>query len=168
MKSWIVILLCIQGFWTKHSPHVLCRLINGAHECYPKLFIPSHQWKDVLPDQQIPPGLHVRLNMATGRREAKLLENESDKKHVGMVLVSSEPGAQEPRRKKKPRAPGQQVVIDDQSKPVVSGKRSLSLEEKDALHLILNQLKQNNGSHAGLISDLQYLSEVTLRYTKNK
>jgi len=39
-------------------------------------FIPTHQFQDVPPDTPLPPGLHVRVNLATGRRQAKLAEDD--------------------------------------------------------------------------------------------
>ena len=43
-----------------------------------KVFKPEKHWKRVQPDEAIPKGLHVRINLQTGEKEAKLLdENES-------------------------------------------------------------------------------------------
>lgn len=57
---------------------VVCPDSNVAH-CYPKVFKPTDEWQTVREGQDIPPGLHVRLNMETGEREAKLvLEEDSD------------------------------------------------------------------------------------------
>lgn len=40
-----------------------------------EIFQATHQWQTVRQGQAIPPGLHVRLNLQTGRREAKLLDD---------------------------------------------------------------------------------------------
>ncbi|KAL3864363.1 hypothetical protein ACJMK2_006053 [Sinanodonta woodiana] len=40
----------------------------------PELFKPSKDWKTVKQGQAVPQGLHVRLNLETGEREAKLVE----------------------------------------------------------------------------------------------
>lgn len=43
------------------------------------IFQPNSEWQPLKKDQAIPPGLHVRVNLATGEREAKLLDpNEED------------------------------------------------------------------------------------------
>ena len=34
----------------------------------------TNEWQRVKPNQGIPPGLHVRLNIQTGEKEAKLLD----------------------------------------------------------------------------------------------
>jgi len=40
----------------------------------PGEFIPSHEWQTVEEGQMIPAGLHIRMNLSTGKKEAKLLE----------------------------------------------------------------------------------------------
>ncbi|CAF1056521.1 unnamed protein product [Adineta steineri] len=40
-------------------------------------FIPTNEWQNVKEGQAVPPGLHVRLNLETGAREAKLLDNDN-------------------------------------------------------------------------------------------
>merc|ERR1719187_2115845 len=36
------------------------------------IFEPTLEWKEIKPNQAIPRGLHVRINMQTGRKEAKI------------------------------------------------------------------------------------------------
>lgn len=44
-----------------------------------KLFEPTTEWKRIRDDETIPPGLHVRINLQTGEKEAKLMhENEQE------------------------------------------------------------------------------------------
>ncbi|KAJ8561522.1 hypothetical protein ON010_g8159 [Phytophthora cinnamomi] len=47
----------------------------------PPMFEPTHEWKEILPNQVLPAtlvscpqGLHIRVNLQTGKKEAKLLE----------------------------------------------------------------------------------------------
>ena len=42
------------------------------------MFIPTNEWKPIKKDQGIPRGLHVRLNVQTGEREAKLLDDNTE------------------------------------------------------------------------------------------
>lgn len=37
-------------------------------------FIPTNEWQPILEGQKIPPGLHVRMDLSTGIKEAKLLD----------------------------------------------------------------------------------------------
>ncbi|KAJ8561524.1 hypothetical protein ON010_g8160 [Phytophthora cinnamomi] len=46
---------------------------EGHHDVPPE-FVPTNEWQDILPNQAIPPGLYIRVNLETGKKEAKLLE----------------------------------------------------------------------------------------------
>ncbi|KAK3693939.1 hypothetical protein B0T22DRAFT_476738 [Podospora appendiculata] len=50
---------------------LICHTDNPA-ECYPKLFHATDEFQKVHPDQDLPMGLHVRLNIYTGEKEAKI------------------------------------------------------------------------------------------------
>ncbi|KAI9846484.1 MAG: hypothetical protein M1837_003904 [Sclerophora amabilis] len=45
---------------------------TSSLECYPRVFNPTAEFQVVQPDQSIPPGLHIRLNLETGQKEARL------------------------------------------------------------------------------------------------
>ncbi|CAN3376539.1 hypothetical protein DIURU_002709 [Diutina rugosa] len=57
------------------------------HDCYPKVFVPTNDWQEIRPGQDIPPGLHVRLNVDTLKREAKLMADD-DSGDVNAVYVN--------------------------------------------------------------------------------
>lgn len=57
-------------------------------DCYPQIFVPTNEWQQIRPGQDIPPGLHVRLNVDTLVREAKLMDDEED--DVNAVYVGDE------------------------------------------------------------------------------
>ncbi|CAF1145651.1 unnamed protein product [Adineta ricciae] len=62
-------------------------------------FIPTNEWQIVKEGQAIPPGLHVRLNLQTGLREAKLLDkNEEQKESANDLVPVSNDDAQEQER----------------------------------------------------------------------
>ncbi|NXF82633.1 SIL1 factor, partial [Sclerurus mexicanus] len=44
-----------------------------------EVFYPTHQWQTLRPGQAVPAGSHVRLNLQTGAREAKLADSENGK-----------------------------------------------------------------------------------------
>ncbi|KAF1330190.1 hypothetical protein FI667_g5420, partial [Globisporangium splendens] len=46
---------------------------NAAANGVPE-FEPTHEWKEILPNQALPPGLYIRVNLETGKKEAKLLD----------------------------------------------------------------------------------------------
>ena len=57
------------------------------------VFVATKQWQVVREGQAIPPGLHVRMNLQTGLKEAKLLDDEDV--NDGVDLASESTGASE-------------------------------------------------------------------------
>ncbi|KAG0668671.1 nucleotide exchange factor sil1 [Maudiozyma exigua] len=47
-------------------------LLCNDEGCYPLLFEPSSDWKVIKPEQRLPAGLDIRVNLETGLKEAKL------------------------------------------------------------------------------------------------
>ena len=45
-----------------------------------EVFQPSSEWQSIKPGQSIPAGLHVRMNLQTGQKEAKLMEGDDGTK----------------------------------------------------------------------------------------
>ena len=45
---------------------------NNPDECYPKIFQATHEFQKIHDDQDIPSGLHVRLDIYNGIKEAKI------------------------------------------------------------------------------------------------
>lgn len=43
-----------------------------------RVFKPEKHWKVVEADEAIPKGLHVRINLKTGKREAKILDDSEN------------------------------------------------------------------------------------------
>lgn len=50
---------------------LICHTDNPS-ECYPKVFSPTEEFQPVHDDQDLPPGLHVRMNIWSGQKEARL------------------------------------------------------------------------------------------------
>lgn len=67
--------LAIAAAPSKPSPDakadLICHSDNPA-ECYPRVFVPTPEFQTIRDDQDIPPGLHVRLDIYTGKKEARL------------------------------------------------------------------------------------------------
>ncbi|XP_033757521.1 nucleotide exchange factor SIL1-like [Pecten maximus] len=45
------------------------------------VFYPTKEWKSIKKGQSVPAGLHVRMNLQTGDREAKLMEGDEESKY---------------------------------------------------------------------------------------
>lgn len=62
---------------------------DDPSDCYPQIFIPTKDWQIIKPGQDIPAGLHVRLNVDTLQREAKLMD-PGDLEPVNAIILSDE------------------------------------------------------------------------------
>jgi len=90
----------VQATASSDDVEVICHP-GQTPECYPKIFQPTKDFQTVREDQDIPPGLHVRLNIQTGAKEAKLYDpTEEDPAMAGLpvdrsvVVVDPEPAAE--------------------------------------------------------------------------
>ncbi|KAL1839840.1 hypothetical protein VTJ49DRAFT_1071 [Mycothermus thermophilus] len=90
---------------------LICHTDNPA-DCYPKVFQPTDEFQVVHPDQDLPPGLHVRLNINTGLREAKINvpdEHRPDLEGLpvdsSVVVVEPNPPSADDQPKIPPNAP---------------------------------------------------------------
>ena len=102
------------------SPEATTELIchtQHASECYPAIFQPTEHFQIVHDDQSIPLGLHVRMNLATGLKEARLnIPEPEDAPKADIVIVDNTPVrlASDEEAEAKPMTPHS---IQDQSKP---------------------------------------------------
>ncbi|KAI4279147.1 MAG: hypothetical protein LQ337_000488 [Flavoplaca oasis] len=85
----------------KAATDLICHT-NHASECYPQTFQPTEKFQTVHDDQNLPPGLHVRLNLATGVKEARLNipepNEDVDASALTIIDDSDLAGYQEPNR----------------------------------------------------------------------
>ncbi|KFH41378.1 Nucleotide exchange factor-like protein [Hapsidospora chrysogenum ATCC 11550] len=84
---------------TNPDDELICHTSDPS-ECYPRVFKPSNEFQTVHGDQEIPKGLHVRMNMTSGKLEAKInvegevppeLEGVAHQQAV-LVVEPEEPG----------------------------------------------------------------------------
>ncbi|KAG8416780.1 nucleotide exchange factor sil1 [Metarhizium acridum] len=68
------------------KPDLICHTSN-PDECYPRVFQPTEEFQIVHDDQELPNGLHVRLNIWTGQKEAKInVPGEADPSLEGLPV----------------------------------------------------------------------------------
>ncbi|KAK2022955.1 nucleotide exchange factor SIL1 [Colletotrichum zoysiae] len=60
---------------------IICHT-EDVTECYPKIFQPTEEFQRVHDDQDLPPGLHIRMNIYTGLKEAKI--NDPNEKNAAL------------------------------------------------------------------------------------
>ncbi|KAI0391676.1 hypothetical protein F5Y17DRAFT_398837 [Xylariaceae sp. FL0594] len=63
---------------------LICHTDNPA-ECYPKVFSPTEEFQLVHDDQDLPPGLHVQLDVQTGEKRAKLYDASEDNNNPALA-----------------------------------------------------------------------------------
>ncbi|KAI1106616.1 hypothetical protein F4804DRAFT_5818 [Jackrogersella minutella] len=80
---------------------LICHTDNPA-DCYPKVFSPTEEFQVLHDDQDIPPGLHVQLDVQTGKKQAKLHNPQEDNPALeglpvdrSVVVVDSQPPQEE-------------------------------------------------------------------------
>ena len=76
------------------STNLICHTSNPA-DCYPTIFSPTKDFQIVHDDQSIPTGLHVRMNLATGLKEARLNVPEEDQDDESAIVVIDNASSQE-------------------------------------------------------------------------
>ena len=47
-------------------------------------FVATHEWQEIREGQKVPSGLHYRMNLSTGKKEAKLMETEDETGNIFM------------------------------------------------------------------------------------
>ncbi|XP_013099436.2 nucleotide exchange factor Sil1 [Stomoxys calcitrans] len=76
--TFLILIGLIQTTWTKEAKET-----KKNHTT----FVATHEWQEIEEGQGIPQGLHVRINLQTGKKEAKLLdesqeEYDKDNEHI--------------------------------------------------------------------------------------
>ncbi|KAI1333275.1 hypothetical protein F5Y16DRAFT_355303 [Xylariaceae sp. FL0255] len=71
------------------EPELICHTNNPA-ECYPKVFSATEEFQIVHDDQDLPPGLHVQLDIQTGQKQAKLYDPNDEHPEVAGLPVNQE------------------------------------------------------------------------------
>ncbi|KAI0843043.1 hypothetical protein F5Y06DRAFT_79782 [Hypoxylon sp. FL0890] len=126
---------------------LICHTDNPA-ECYPKVFSATEEFQVVHDDQDLPPGLHVQLDVQTGQKQAKLYNPKEENPALeglpvdrSVVVIDSEAPQDD-----KPRIPSGAPAYE----PV--GKVKAPQEKNEGFFQALETVKQhsnidNNSAH---------------------
>ena len=98
-------------------------------DCYPAVFSPTKHFQIIHNDQSVPPGLHIRMNLATGLKEARLNVAEPEiEKETAIIVIDENHGLQDltDHTVRKPAAK-KQFVVQDKGEP----RRSWGLPVND-------------------------------------
>ena len=73
------------------STNLICHT-SHASDCYPAVFQPTEHFQRIHEDQSLPAGLHVRINLATGLKEARLnVPEPPGTPHADLVIIDDLP-----------------------------------------------------------------------------
>lgn len=129
---------------------LICHTDNPA-ECYPKVFQATDEFRVVHHDQDIPPGLHVRLNVYTGKKEAKIAVPDEDNPPLEGVPVDSSVVIVERdslNANEQVQIPPQAPAYDPAGK--IKTPQSANADEGSAFYRSLAILKKGLDVHAAL------------------
>lgn len=143
----------------KADSDLICHT-NRAAECYPRTFQPTTSFQVVHDDQNLPPGLHIRMNLTSGVKEAKLNEPDEDQNgHAAdLVVVDDLPNTAHelqdetnPQHALPPRPPHFESSEGTLFASVVSTLKSSSLSDAKTIIPALSDLQDLvHSSHWGL------------------
>ena len=95
----VLVILCFSHAAVAESTDIqdlICHTANPS-ECYPRVFVPSKEFQIIRDNQALPKGLHIRMNMQTGLKEAKLYDNSEDVEVNAVEAFPDDEGPQSPR-----------------------------------------------------------------------
>ncbi|KAJ3092734.1 nucleotide exchange factor sil1 [Quaeritorhiza haematococci] len=134
---------------------------EGGHDCYPRVFQPTSEFQVIRPGQELPKGLHIRLNMQTGEREAKLATKEDEHEAQAVQLVAEVSTGDQKDGESHPIT-FQQNDVDDivgQYLKQKTSKSSLTAVDRDAFTEFLEELHKTS-SLDELSTKLDQLEEI--------
>ncbi|KAL8720673.1 MAG: hypothetical protein Q9225_002502 [Loekoesia sp. 1 TL-2023] len=143
----------------KASTELICHT-NHASECYPQTFQPTEKFETVHDDQHLPPGLHVRMNLATGVKEARLnvpVSGENDISSGLTLIENSDLLGYESAKSEDPRIHHQ----DGQSQqPIRAPPHNVNESSlfSDSINEVKNQSSANTDRLLTALADLEDLS----------
>ncbi|VUC22415.1 unnamed protein product [Clonostachys rosea] len=121
---------------------LICHTSN-PDECYPRVFQPTDEFQIVHPDQHLPEGLHVRLDITTGKKEAKInVPDEVNPALEGLpidqaVMVVDAPASKEPDTPPIPKDAPEYDIVGNVKEPKPSaGSNQEAVSFYDNLKLV--------------------------------
>lgn len=128
------------------STDLICHT-NHASECYSRIFQPTNSFQTVHDDQSLPPGLHIRMNLATGVKEAKLNEPDPEELENGSGLTIIDEVSDQPPSLHGQSNPQQTVFISS----------SYDVSEGDLFSSSVSKIKSSSSPDLEDVSKLQDL-----------
>lgn len=126
--------------------HLICHT-NHVSECYPRTFEATDSFQIVHDDQDLPPGLHVRIDLQTGKKEAK--RNFPDEKSDAIA-----------ERLDLAVVKGQESVIDKEPLSVQDNSQKNFLSNPRSDHGVIRPSPVNAGESSTFTTSRNILNRV--------
>ncbi|CAG8959981.1 hypothetical protein HYFRA_00012698 [Hymenoscyphus fraxineus] len=153
------------------SNEVICPAETPG-ECYPRTFVPTENFQIIREGQDIPPGLHVRMNINTGLKEARLnipIEGETTAEELleglpveqSMVVVEQpeeDPIAEPERTALRDQVPMNPPAFDSAGKIMPPMENPESPNEMGTFQTALLTIKMEARAFDKALDDLMELS----------
>ena len=144
-----------------------------SQNCYSKIFVATNEFQIIRPNQVVPPGLHVRLNLQTGIKEAKLM-NPSEQSDKDRPTLKVQLGQRKDLITKLPESHQSELnppknlgsekteifVYGPENDSREANSKGLTVQEQETLREIMDKL--NNGTQSEILAQLKFLSDVCL------
>jgi len=127
-------------------------LCNFASFCESSDFVATNEWQEIAEGQRVPSGLHYRINFETGKKEAKLLDENAESDETKVKVTT-------------PILSDQNVIEDDQPSEQISPeqiKEMKAMMEKMKLNKDIANIKNlmANYENSSLDSKLVILEDL--------
>ena len=148
----------------KASTDLVCHTTDPA-ECYPAIFSPTKDFAVVHEDQSVPPGLHIRINLATGLKEARLnIPEESDDNEAAVIVVDNDPAHNYPDQGSAER-PGPDKLVEQNEQLVFdsfdrNGDVHSGLATKTEFDTASSRIIKGSQSNDAIVEDLGVLTDL--------
>ncbi|CUM66470.1 uncharacterized protein PRCAT00004134001 [Priceomyces carsonii] len=133
---------------------------NNQSDCYLKVFEPTNEWQVIKAGQDIPPGLHVRLNLETLQKEAKLMDPSEQNDEVNNQVILGEQKADNEKHEQGIKE-DQLSAIKSKIKSSPPKKSKADQGEIDNFDAAVNEIKTHDGDKTKLDQALETLIDLS-------
>ncbi|TVY89994.1 Nucleotide exchange factor [Lachnellula willkommii] len=147
------------------STDLICPTTNAA-DCYPRIFEPTKDFQTIKEGQDLPPGLHVRMNIYSGEKEARLnipMEGEEGYNPEGIpteqaMVIVDQPEAEPEKPALRDQVPIEAPAYKDAGKIPPPIPNAEAGDEMGTFQKALLTIKMDARAIDGALDDLSDLS----------
>ena len=111
-----------------------------------KYFVATEEWQEIREGQKVPAGLHYRMNLETGKKEAKILVEDNNQSESSGAIIT-DPNADPIEKMSQERNEEVQALLE---------KMKDNKDIENIKHLMLNYHNATSESKLVILEDLDY------------